>query len=72
VKPSRLFLILLLTLSSGLASGCLERQVYLQPGQTAEIARPVAISVWIKNAETGKRELRVYNAQSGDAVGRRK
>ena len=67
-----MLLILSLTLSFGLASGCLERQVYLEPGQVAEIARPVAIKVWVKNADTGKRELRVYNAQAGDAVGRRK
>ena len=72
MKPLRLRPTLLLTLIFGAASGCLDRQVYLQPGQVAEIARPVAVQVWIKNAETGKRELRVFNAQAGDAVGRRK
>jgi hypothetical protein len=53
-------------------SGCLEREVYLEPGQVAEIADPVKIRVWIKNKETGKREKRLFRANSGDAVGRKK
>lgn len=72
MKLWKLSAILLLTMSSGLSSGCLERQVYLEKGQRADIARPVKVRVWIKNKETGKRELRVYHAQAGDAVGRMK
>ena len=72
MKRLRPILILLLIAISGAVSGCREREVYLAPGQVAEIARPVAVKVWIKNAETGKRELRTFNAQAGDAVGRRK
>jgi len=53
-------------------SGCLEREAYLKPGQAAQIARPVAVQVWIKNAETGKRERRTFKAQAGDIVGRKK
>lgn len=71
MKPLRLLLILTLTLTSGLASGCLEREVYLKRGQVLELARPVKAIVWVKNAETGKRELRTFNAQAGDAIGRR-
>jgi len=71
VRLSRLSLIPLL-MSLTLTSGCLERQVYLEPGQKAEIARPVTVWVWVRNAETQKKELRPYVAQSGDIIGRRK
>lgn len=72
MKRLRLFLTLSLTLSWLLTSGCLERQVYLEKGQSAEIARPVKIWVWVNNKDSGKRELRPFVAQSGDIVGRRK
>ena len=72
MKLSKLIPILALTIGSGLASGCLDREVYLKPGQVAEVADPVNVRVWIKNAATGKREKRLLRAQSGYGIGRRK
>lgn len=72
MKLLKLSVSLCLMTSLLLTSGCLEKEAYLEPGQAAQIARPVAVSVWIKNKETGKRERRTYNAQAGDLIGRKK
>lgn len=72
MKLSKLIPILLLTMTSGLVSGCLDREVYLKPGQVVEVAVPVKVSVWVKNAETGKREKRLLRAKAGYGIGRRK
>lgn len=55
-----------------MASGCLERPVDVKPGQFFEIAKPVKIEVWLRNAETNKRERRRIDAQAGYVIGRRK
>ena len=72
MKPLKWKLMLLLMLTSGLASGCLDREVYLKPGQVVEVAKPAKVTVWVLNAKTGKREKRLLRAQAGFAVGRRK
>ena len=72
MKPWKLILTLALMTSSGLASGCLDREVYLKPGQVVELAAPVNVRVWVKNADTGKREKRLLRAQAGYGIGRRK
>lgn len=70
MKPSKWLLILTLMLTSGLSSGCLNREIYLKPRQSVEIAEPVRIKAWVKNADTGKREKRILKAQAGYVVGR--
>lgn len=71
MKQSKWLLILLLTMSSGAASGCLEREVYLERKQVVEVAEPVNVMVWILNKETGKREKRLLRAKEGYGIGRR-
>jgi len=71
VKLLKLLTILAL-LTSGALSGCSPREVYLSPGQIAEVARGVKVYVWITNKATGKRERRVVRANPGWYVGRPK
>lgn len=39
--------------------------VYMPPGSIAEVAELTRVACWITNAETGKREKRVVEAQPG-------
>ncbi len=61
----------ILLLSATFFSGCFlapEKEVYLAPGQGAELAENVRVRVWVTNAETGKRERRIYDTKKCPAV----
>jgi len=72
MKQSKLTILILLTVAFGILSGCnpFRRNVYVGPGQIAEIAEPVYVHVWITNKKTGKVERRTLKALPGWFVGR--
>ena len=72
--PSSMKWILIALIAGAVWSGCslafwrVDRPVYIERGQAAELARPVRAKVWV--TVDGKRELRVVDAQAGWYVGR--
>lgn len=70
MRQWKLIAILALSAASGALSGCSPREVYLGPGQIAELRDPVKVQVWIRNKETGKKEWRLLRAKAGWFIGR--
>ena len=71
IKPLKLILaISLLTIMSGCSFYSFDKEVYVAPGQIAELAKPISATCWITNKKTGKREKRIIKAQSGWFIGR--
>jgi hypothetical protein len=67
-------IIIALICSQMLLAGCIfsrgEKNLYVGPNQVAEIAEPVRARVWIRDKETGQKELRTVKAQAGWYIGR--
>ena len=65
----------LVLILSGTLNGCSilpEKGVYVAPGQIAELSKDVRVSVWVRNKETSKMELRKLTAKAGWFIGRPK
>lgn len=79
MRQLKLTILIVLLIASGVLTGCdvlglpfLQKKVYVAEGQIIELSEPRRIRVWLTNKETGKKELRVVEAQPGWYVGRPK
>ena len=76
MKPWKLLWILLVTMSLTGLTGCSlamrdePEAPYIPPGCVAEVATLTRLECWITNAETGKREKHLVEAQPGYWLGR--
>jgi hypothetical protein len=76
MRPLKLLILagLILTISSGCKWSFwqIDKPVYVAPGQKAEVAKRAKIRCWVTNKETGKRELRIIEAETGWWIARPK